>query len=139
MFMLIKKNLCNIFNLTISKLCYPDHLRDEQYTTIYFFISYEHPTSEWSAIYIPNTLMIDIHTEADESILSDLFSVFVADGAITQQESDTITNTIASNKGTKIKAIDLIPNSWQDMMISEQQMLDDGWISNEIPQEHQND
>lgn len=133
MFMLVKKNLCDAFNVTISKLCCPDHLRDEQYTTLYFFISYDHPTTDWSAIYIPDTLMIDIHAEADGSVLSSLFSVFVADGAITQQESDTIVEIIANSKGTRVKAIDLIPNSWQDMMISEQQMLEDGWISNSVP------
>lgn len=112
---------------SIMRLLRPSHLRGDDWTDLYCGVV-THPTSGEAALALPDHEMVPIHVEADGAELASLLSVFVGDGALTQQEADGIAAAVQANAGQKVRVADFIPPSWAGNVYTRQQMVDAGWF-----------
>ena len=112
---------------SIMRLLRPSHLRGEDWTDLYCSVV-THPTSGEAALALPDQETVPIHIEADGTELTSLLSVFVDDGALTQQEAVGIAEAVQANAGQKVRVADFIPPSWAGNVYTRQQMDDAGWF-----------
>lgn len=61
--------------------------------------------------------VVPIALGADPTPLADALAITVEDGALTQEEVDTIVGAISAYAGQEIKLADFIPASWADKVI----------------------
>lgn len=64
--------------------------------------------------------VVPIALGADPTPLADALAVTVEDGALTQEEVDTIVGAISAYAGQEIKLVDFIPASWADKRTTKQ-------------------
>jgi len=57
-----------------------------------------------------------------------MLQVFVDDGALSQEEMDGIVTALAGLGGEQVRILDFIPASWQDFVLTKEQMDADGWF-----------
>jgi hypothetical protein len=112
---------------SIMRLLRPSHLREENWTDLYCSVL-RHPTNGQAALALPDEEVVPIHIEADGAELAALFSVFVADGALSQAEAAGITAAIQANAGKRVRIADFIPPSWAANVLTEEQMQAGGWF-----------
>lgn len=112
---------------SIMRLLRPAHLRDDSWTDMYCAVL-RHPTNGQTAVALPDTEQVPIHVEADGAELASLLSVFVQDGALTQQEADGIVAAVQSHAGQQVRIADFIPPSWAQWTLTQQQMQAAGWF-----------
>ena len=77
---------------------------------------------------LDNEQAVPIHVEADGAELNALTNIFVADGAMTQEEADQLEIDIAAAAGTSIVITEFIPPSWAGYVLTKQQMDSAGWF-----------
>lgn len=97
----------------IEQLRRPPHLRKPGELPVWWCAWHVHPqTPEWCVLEIPEQETIPIHVEADGALLAQTLAVFVADGAMTQDEFDSLVATVPMLAGQTVRVADLIPASW---------------------------
>jgi len=113
---------------SIMRLLRPAHLRGEGWTDLYCGVL-THPTTAEAALSLPDEETVPIHVEADGAELASLLSVFVADGALTQQEAIGIASAVQANAGKKVRIADFIPPSWAQNVLTSEQAAEAGWFA----------
>ena len=117
------------FNRSIMRLRLPDHLRDPSYVTDVYYGTITHPTTGYSALVIrDNNTDIRIHAEADALLFREMLDIFVADAAMTQQESDDLFDAAVAAKGESLNILDHIPASWEPYVLTEAEADAAGWF-----------
>ena len=114
-------------NRALMRLLRPSHLR-EGYTTDKLGQKHIHPLTGYAALALDNEQAVPIHVEADGAELNALTDIFVAEGAMTQEEADQLEIDIAAAAGTSIVITEFIPPSWSDYVLTKQQMDSAGWF-----------
>jgi hypothetical protein len=112
---------------SIMRLLRPSHLREDNWTDLYCEVL-THPTNGQTALVLPDEETVPIHVEADGAELAALLAVFVADGALTQQEADGIAAAVQAHAGQKVRIADFIPPSWAEWTFTREQMEAAGWF-----------
>jgi hypothetical protein len=126
----IDPQLIEPFNQAIMRLLRPSHLRDERYVTDYYCPVIRHPDGvQWPLLALPDTETVPIHVEADGAELEQLLAIFVANNGITQAEADGIRSAVASMVGSQVRLADMIPPSWQQYVLTREQAVATGYIS----------
>jgi len=123
------------FNQALYTLMRPKHLRDENYTTNEYCTVLEHPSNGWAALVLPETETVPIHLEATTGELEQVLSIFLNDGALTQEEINGIIDAVDQAKGQQIRIADFIPVSWQTYVFTKEEMTLQGWFPEEINEE----
>ena len=114
-------------NRSLMRLLRPSHLR-VGYTTDTLGTKHIHPVNGYAAIALDNEQAVPIHIEADGAELNALTDIFVADGAMSQEEADQLESDIAAAAGTSIVITEFIPPSWLPFVLSHEDMDEDGWF-----------
>jgi len=114
-------------NRSIMRLLRPEHLRSG-YTTDLYCAMHTHPETGYMALDLPDTETVPIHIESSGAELVSMLQVFVDDGALTQEEMDGIVTALAGLGGEQVRILDFIPASWQDFVLTKEQMDADGWF-----------
>jgi hypothetical protein len=109
------------------RLLRPSHLR-EGYITDKYTTEYIHPGTGYGALALPEEETVPVHIEADGAELNSLLTIFVEDGGLTQEEADSISQQIIESAGQQIKILDFVPQSWQQYVLTYEQMDADGWF-----------
>ena len=112
---------------SIMRLLRPSHLRGEDWTDLYCSVL-THPATGETALALPDEDTVPIHVEADGEELATLLGVFVADGALTQQEATGIAAAVQANAGQKVRIADFIPPSWAGNVYTRRQIEEAGWL-----------
>lgn len=118
-------------NCSLMRLLRPSHLRDG-YTTDKLGVEHFHPVTGYGALALNNEQAVPIHVEADGAELNALTDIFVADGAMTQEEADQLHDDIIAAAGTSIVITEFIPPSWSPYVLTFEQMDADGWFPSEV-------
>jgi hypothetical protein len=71
--------------------------------------------------------VVPIALGADPTPLADALAITVEDGALTQEEVDTIVDAISAYAGQEIKLADFIPASWQDKRTTKEGAIELGY------------
>ena len=117
------------FNRSIMRLRLPDHLRPANYVTDFYYGTITHPTTGYAALVVQdNDKDIRIHAEADGLLLREMLDIFVADAAMTQQESDDLFDAVVAAKGSSLNILDHIPASWEPHVLTEAEADAAGWF-----------
>ena len=114
-------------NRSIMRLLRPEHLRSG-YTTDLYGAMHTHPETGYMALDLPDTETVPIHIESSGEELVSMLQVFVDDGALTQEEMDGIVTALTGLGGEQVRILDFIPASWQDFVLTKEQMDADGWF-----------
>lgn len=72
--------------------------------------------------------VVPVDLAANPQLLEDALAITVEDGALTQQEVDTIVDAISTYAGQEINLVDFIPASWQDKIITKEQAIAQGYF-----------
>jgi len=72
--------------------------------------------------------IVPISVEADESLLSEVLSVFVADGALTAEEQAGIVGAVQALAGKTVEFRQFIPASWQPFVMTRYQAEQAGYF-----------
>ena len=116
----------------IEQLRRPPHFREPGELPVWWCAWHVHPqTPEWCVLEIPEQETIPIHVEADGALLAETLAVFVADGAMTQDEFDALVATVPSLAGGSVRVADLIPPSWQPHIMDRAAAIAAGFISSD--------
>ena len=127
-FVAVKTDHATALNRGIMRLLRPAHLRGSDWTDL-FCGMITHPTLPYTVLCLPDSFLVPIHVAADGAELAEILAVFVEDDAITQQEASGIIAAVQVMAGQQVDIADFIPPSWSDHVITEQQLVDGGWIS----------
>ena len=117
-------------NRSIMRMLRPAHLRNG-YTTDLYCSMMTHPQTGYMALVLPEQETVPVHIEADGAELNAVMSIFVNDGAVTQEEADGLAAALASLGGNTIDILDFIPSSWAPFVLTKEQMEADGWFAEE--------
>jgi hypothetical protein len=79
------------------------------------------------ALELPDTETVPIHLQTDGDELQEVLSIFVSDGALTQQEADNIISAVLANRNKEVRIVDFIPASWQSNVYTKEEMEAQGW------------
>lgn len=109
---------------SLMRLLRPSHLRGDDWTDLYCPVVQHNGQA---ALALPDGETVPIHLESDGAELAALLGVFVADGALTQEEADGIAAAVQAYAGQYVSITDFIPPSWQQWVYTRQQMADMGW------------
>ena len=114
-------------NRSIMRLLRPEHLRDDTFTDLYCPMV-THPDTGYMALNLPDTQTAPIHIESRGEELAAMLQIFVDDEALTQAEMDGIVATLTGLGGQEVRILDFIPASWQEFVLTREQMEADGWL-----------
>lgn len=114
-------------NRSIMRLLRPEHLRDDTFTDLYCTMV-THPDTEYMALNLPDTETVPIHIESSGAELAAMLQIFVEDEAMTQTEMDTLTTALMGLGGEEVRILDFIPASWQEFVLTREEMEADGWF-----------
>jgi len=82
---------------------------------------------EYSILEFRMNDVVPIALGADPTPLADALAITVEDGALTQEEVDTIVDAISAYAGQEIKLADFIPASWQDKRTTKEGAIELGY------------
>lgn len=125
----------------LFQLMRPPHLRNARDVSIYYCAWHEYQgatPSQWEAfsvLELPESETVPIHLEADDQLLVDTLSVFVADGSMTQQELDGIVGAIQAYAGQRVAISGFIPPSWKPYQMTRAQAEVAGFIPSALKEE----
>tara|TARA_Y100000385_G_scaffold174398_1_gene180399 strand:- start:58 stop:462 length:405 start_codon:yes stop_codon:yes gene_type:complete len=114
-------------NRSIMRLIRPEHLRSGYVTDLYCTM-HTHPETGYMALDLPDTQTVPIHIESSGDELVAMLQVFVDDEALTQEEMGGIVTALTGLGGQQVRILDFIPASWQDFVLTKEQMDADGWF-----------
>ncbi len=114
-------------NRSIMRLIRPEHLRSGYVTDLYCTM-HIHPETGYMVLDLPDTQTVPIHIESSGDELVAMLQVFVDDEALTQEEMDGIVTALTGLGGQQVRILDFIPASWQDFVLTKEQMDADGWF-----------
>jgi hypothetical protein len=126
----IDPQLVTHFNRSIMRLLRPEHLRDEKYVTDFYCSVHYHPTDEtaWPLLNLPENEFVPIHVEAEGEELKQLLDVFVENQGLTIEEAEEIKEAIGILRGQQIRIADMIPESWQPYIMTQDQATVAGYF-----------
>jgi len=87
---------------------------------LYARVYHHEDPSQYSLMQFRETDIVPISIGADPTPLADALAITVTDGALTQEEVDTIVGAISAYAGQEINLVDFIPASWADKQIDRQ-------------------
>lgn len=126
----IRSSAAPYLSAAIYQLTRPPHLRDPKDVSTYYCAWYLHPTRpEVATLEIPESEQIPLHTAADGDALSDLLSVFVPTGELSQAEVDALVGAVTQLAGQRVQVAALIPASWQAFVMTREEAIAGGWIA----------
>ena len=114
-------------NRSIMRLLRPEHLRDSYVTDLYCGMV-THPDTGYMALDLPDTETVPIHIESSGEELAAMLQIFVDDEALTQEEMEGIVTALTGLGGEQVRILDFIPASWQDFVLTREEMEADGWF-----------
>ena len=114
-------------NRSIMRLIRPEHLRSGYVPDLYCTM-HTHPETGYMALDLPDTQTVPIHIESSGDELVAMLQVFVDDEALTQEEMGGIVTALTGLGGQQVRILDFIPASWQDFVLTKEQMDADGWF-----------
>ena len=126
-YLLCNPSVMEDLNRSFMRLMRPAHLRDG-YTTDKYTTQHIHPITGYAALAMPETETVPIHIESDGAELSAMLDIFVADGALTQEEADDIRDQVIQVAGQSVSILDFVPPSWSAYVLTKEQMDADGWF-----------
>lgn len=89
-----------------------------------------HPTRpEVCTLQLRTTDVVPISLGANPEQLQNVLTPFVAAQALTQEELTGIVTAVQQLAGQEVRLIDLIPPSWQPFVMTKEQAIEQGWIS----------
>lgn len=132
MYVLVSSEHAENLSRSLMRLLMPSHLRKSDWTDLYCGIL-THPETGQTVLDLPDEDYVPIHLQATGHELSELLSVFVNDGALTQEEATGIIQSVRDNVGKKVRINDFIPPSWSEYVYTKQDLIDNGWM--EAPSE----
>lgn len=127
LYLLCNPSVAEQLNRSFMRLMRPAHLRDG-YTTDLYTTCHTHPVTGYCALAMPNPVMVPIHLESDGAEFVALLDTFVADGAMTQAEADSLAVSVADVAGESINLLDFVPDSWSAYILTKEQMDLAGWF-----------
>jgi hypothetical protein len=116
-------------NRQLYELTQPDAVRDPQNASQAYCRLFVHPSIPFAVLEMPEEDTIPIHLAADPSGLVAVLEPFVAQGQITQEELDGIIGAVQMLGGQRFRPADMIPASWQQYVLTQQQAIDQGYIT----------
>ena len=127
-YVVVKAEHAKFLNEAIMRLLVPSHLREDDWTDLYCPMI-KHPQLGYIALILPDVEKVPLHIEADGLELQQIMSIFVNDGAITQEEAGFIVGAVRSYAGQTVKIADFLPPSWSGNVFTEEQMIQGGWFN----------
>ncbi len=127
LYLLCNPALIEDFNRSLMRLLMPSHLRKPNWTDK-LAVEHYHPITGYGALAMKENRTVPIHVEANGAELNYLLNIFVADGALTQEEADVISEQVIASAGEKVSILDFVPESWSDYVLTKEQMDADGWF-----------
>lgn len=115
-------------NRQLYKLTQPDNIRNPDNITEFYCGMYEHPLIPFAILELPEEDTIPIHLAANTNGLISVLSPFVAQNQITQAELDIIVNNISILGGQRFAPSSMIPQSWQQYVLTREQAIEQGYI-----------
>lgn len=119
------------FSRSLARLMLPESLRDSHSVTDLYCGICTKDGSPYSLLVLPETETVPIHLQADGSELIAMLSVFVTDGALSQQEARGISGAVSQLRGQQVRIADFIPPSWAGNVLTEEQAIEQGFIATE--------
>ena len=132
MYVKVNPNHIEQLNRGIARLLRPTHLRDDAYVTDAYAPVHAHPETGETVLALPDIDTIPIHMEADGAELAEVLDIFVTDGAITQEERDTIVAGVMAHAGQQVSPANFIPPSWAGNVFTKDQLQADGWFPDPV-------
>ncbi len=126
-YVIVKAEHAEFLNRAIMRLLRPSHLREDDWTDLYCPMV-THPILGYVALALPEFETVPLHIEADGAELHQIMDVFVADGAITQQEANGIVGAVQAYAGQRVRIADFLPPSWSSNIFTAEQMKQQGWF-----------
>ena len=127
LYLLCNPAIMEDLNRAFMRLLMPSHLRGDDWTDKYAS-ELTHPVTGYGALAIPEEQYVPVHVEANGAELDYLLNIFVPDEALTQEEADTIRQQVLESVGQSISILDFIPPSWQQFVLTKDQMDAEGWF-----------
>ena len=115
-------------NRQLYELTQPDAVRDPRNVSEFYCGMYQHLSIPFAVLELPETDTIPIHVAANSSGLQGVLSPFVSQGQITQGELDAIVAAVSSLGGQRFRPADMIPESWQQYVLTREQAIQQGYI-----------
>jgi hypothetical protein len=116
------------FSRSLYKLIDPE--RDGLYAGIIW-----HPAGNevaWPLLQLRETDEVPIALAADTEPLAEVLQAFVDGGGLTEEEVGQILAAVQFMAGESVKLVDFVPPSWRPFVMSRQQVIDAGYISDEL-------
>ena len=127
LYLLCNPTLIEDFNRSLMRLLMPSHLRQPSWT-YKLAVEHYHPVTGYGALAMKENQTVPIHIEANGAELDYLLNIFVSDGALTQEEADTISEQVTESAGQQVSILDFVPESWSDYVLTKEQMDAGGWF-----------
>ncbi len=127
-YLLCNPAVADDLNRSFMRLILPEHLRPSDFRTEFYTTRMDHPATGYSALGIPEEQKVLVHQDVTGAELIYLLGIFVADGAMTQEEADVVTSQIADSAGQEISILEFIPESWSDFVLTKEEMEQQGWF-----------
>lgn len=113
----------------IQQLTRPPHMRSPDDVCRYWCDWIDHPSGNgWSVLIVPKTAEVPVHVEADGALLGQTLAVFLADGAMSQEEFDALVTAVPQLAGGSVRVADLIPPSWQPYIMDRATAIAQGYL-----------
>ena len=127
LYLLCNPTLIEDFNRSLMRLLMPSHLRQPNWTDK-LAVEHYHPVTGYGALAMKENQTVPIHIEANGAELDYLLNIFVSDGALMQEEADTISEQVTESAGQQVSILDFVPESWSDYVLTKEQMDAGGWF-----------
>lgn len=116
-------------NRQLYELTQPDAVRDSRNVSQFYCLMYQNALIPFIVLELPEEDTIPIHVVSDPSGLVAVLSPFVAQQQITQAELDGIVAAVQALAGQRFAPSSMIPPSWQPYILTRQQAIQQGYIS----------
>ncbi len=115
------------FNMSLMRLLCPA-ARAAGNTTKYLAVKHTHPENGYAALALDENQTVPIDPEATGEELDYLLNIFVADGAMSQEDADGIRQQVLDSLGETVSILDFVPAAWAPYVLTKEQMDAAGWF-----------
>ena len=119
--------LADDFNTSLMRLLCPTS-RAAGNTTKYLAVKHIHPENGYAALALDENQTEPIDPEATGEELDYLLNIFVADGAMSEEEADGVRQQVLDSLGESVSILDFVPSSWSAYVLTKEQMDAAGWF-----------
>ena len=117
----ISEEVAESFSRKIFNLMMPEHLRDNNYTTLYY-CAFEKFSNVWY-LRIPENLTVSIHNQANLNELDSIISSLINSHQVPTSLLEEVRTKINSSKGQHINVSDLVPEFWLAIAVPDNQLI----------------